>query len=723
MRKHQFLGVVIAAVGICGGCGAKDTPERAMPLHQLAESAEVLAEVSVLDLGTESSRSHLLAGWSFDERDSQMRTFVWSNGPESTLELFVAEPANLCLELLCRPFTFPNSPTQTVELVVNGVAAETITLEAGFQTISTVIPAGLLVAGVNSISFRYGYSRRVSDVQPSRDQRQLGVAWDEVRFIGLHDQVTVSIDRDVTLSPGTDVGFFIADWRRVVIDRVDGRSCSDCQIHIMVRGDGDREQELAVLSADTGASVIAIPDTAAPLRLGFRCTGSNAGSLTLGAPTLYGPEPGHHVTQPLRPDPGHRRPNILVYLVDALRSDRLGCYGSKLGLSPRIDAMAEKSWVFDAAVAQCSWTKPSVASLFTGLPPVEHSVNDKGHRLPDEVETIAELFAQAGYQTAGFSTNAYVSRSQGFAQGFESFEYAPASSREVTQWVAEWLTQYSADERPFFLYVHTVDPHAPYEPTPDFRRRFAPDVSDPRIGGLPSLEAMSRGEVPITPQVIADLMSLYNAEVAENDAAFGDLMDVLEASRRIENTLVVFLSDHGEEFNEHRALGHGMDLHQEVLSVPLVLHIPSQVKPRRLSMPVQHIDLVPTLMEAAGVPMTRRLEGRSLFSVASATWYEDRRIYSYLDLDGRRGIASTTARWKLILPLGGMGFRGPALYYRRNDPTERRDVASEHSVLAGYEATCARSALARMERHAVVSEAGTLDPAERRDLEALGYVD
>ncbi len=173
-------------------------------------------------------------------------------------------------------------------------------------------------------------------------------------------------------------------------------------------------------------------------------------------------------------DPARRpglRPNIVVYLIDALRADRVGCYGYDRGTTPRIDEFASTALVFTDAQAQTSWTRPAVASIFTGLLPQQHRAIDKGDVLPDQATTLAELLSAAGYQTAAVISNGNVARAFGFAQGFDYFKRLEqvtvgrevVRSGDLNPAVFSWLDR-ERDSTPFFLYVHTVDPHLPYDP-------------------------------------------------------------------------------------------------------------------------------------------------------------------------------------------------------------------------------------------------------------------
>jgi len=426
-----------------------------------------------------------------------------------------------------------------------------------------------------------------------------------------------------------------------------------------------------------------------------------------------------------------RRPNVLVYLIDTLRRDGLGCYGHPDPVSPHIDALAERGIVFEHAVAQSPWTRPSVASIFTGLWPRRHGVNRIGDALPVEVATLAELLGAAGYRTHGVIANSSVARAFGFDQGFDGYGKPPGGkwwSTDVTEAALAWLDR-ETGEGPFFLYLHTVDPHAPYAPPADIRARFASTVPDDGRGGLSWLKRLGRGEIPVTPALLADLRALYDAEVAANDASFGELVAGLGRRGLVDDTAIVVLSDHGEEFFEHGGWDHGKTLYTEVLEVPWIARFPGLPEGLRVDDLVQHVDLLPTLLAYLGLPVPAGLDGRDLLpllAAADGTREADdpaeadaAAVFSYLDSGTIRAAAVTSGRWRYIDSRTPQA--GAELYDRRRDPEERRDVLGVHPVEGGYLGTLLR-ARELTPGPIVPAVQAVIDEELRDELRALGYL-
>jgi arylsulfatase A-like enzyme len=311
--------------------------------------------------------------------------------------------------------------------------------------------------------------------------------------------------------------------------------------------------------------------------------------------------------------------NVLIVLGDTVRLDAVGVFGAGPGKTPAIDALAAAGVRFTQARAQSSWTLPSVAALFTSR--WCHEVTDWAdlpQRLPEDAVTMAELFRAKGYATGGFSANVLVNRDNGFAQGFETF-WAPPT--EASMWTdalttaehaALWLRR--EQHRPFFAYVHFVDPHSPYCP-PEERPK------DPKapVPGDASLSFYGKHPLPDA-ATLAEWRRLYAAEVALVDRGLTRVLSALEPEVR-RRTTVVFLADHGEEFLDHGFLGHGWSLYEELLRVPLVVAGPGIPAGRIVTQPVGLIDLLPTLAARAkiadaaaaaswrGVDLSRALSG------------------------------------------------------------------------------------------------------------------
>jgi arylsulfatase A-like enzyme len=408
--------------------------------------------------------------------------------------------------------------------------------------------------------------------------------------------------------------------------------------------------------------------------------------------------------------------------VDALRADHLGCYGYPRSTSTRIDAFAREATVF-RAVAASSWTKPSVASVFTGRSPIVHQAQDRGDALPPGTITLARTMRAAGYRTYALYGNAWVGQTFGIDAGFEERRLLADRSDRLTRELVARLRRLRPEER-LFAYVHTIDPHAPYEPTPEYRQRFCPPGNALRRITAVELEneaARARQGQAVAPGRVEEIAALYDAEIAFNDRQFGLFLDELKRLGIYDDSLVVFTSDHGEELFDHGGVAHGQTLFREVLDVPLVVKWPrgTEPAPGASAAPAALLDVLPTVLDCAGLPLPPGLDGRSLLR-GRADRPRGGGILSYLDLDGVQLQSVTEGRWKLVRtgPLDSPR-PGFALYDTGMGP-ETSDVAALHPSVV--ERLAARLDAEARSRPRAPPPQATLPAAVVDRLRALGYV-
>jgi len=316
-------------------------------------------------------------------------------------------------------------------------------------------------------------------------------------------------------------------------------------------------------------------------------------------------------------------PNVFVLVVDALRADHLGLYGYPMNTSPRLAEYAKRGVVFDRAYAQAPSTFPSTAVMLVSQYPSDvQLVSEHAFQLGQEWITLPEVLQDAGYRTAFFTANplhAYdsfsdgKSRSHGFEQGFDEF-FAGSRfysdrlrARELNERVMEWIAQDDAG-KPFLALVWYVDPHTPYEPPEEFRALF-PDSYEGETDWNKHMGKLWATGESIPEEARQHLISLYDAEIAYADASIGEILDELDEEGVLRNTMLIVTADHGEAFHEHGTWVHGLGLYEELIRVPLIIIPPgggvAQQTTRNTAV-VGHIDLMPTILDYAGVPSEKR---------------------------------------------------------------------------------------------------------------------
>jgi len=367
-----------------------------------------------------------------------------------------------------------------------------------------------------------------------------------------------------------------------------------------------------------------------------------------------------------------RSGNVLVICVDVLRSDHVGAYGYPRATSPSMDTLARSGVVFESAFSAASWTKPSVPSYFTGRFPHQHGVYHGSRELDgklvtdvlqSEEQTLAELFKAQGFRTVAIQANPTVGAEFGFSQGFDEFLEEDVSGEDVRKRFESWLGRLDPDT-PFFAYVHFNDVHLPYDPPGSHRTAFGDGVSevDFSTGAWKLLKRRVRdGKVQVSDADRQTMIDLYDGEIQYADTQIDEALSALDDLGVLDETLVVVLSDHGEELLDRGGIGHGSTLYNELLSVPLIFRFPGDEHAGlRIAEPVSLVDLLPTLMDYFGLEIPAGATGRSLLPLISGQPMDPRPVYSEGIHSSSYQQALRVGDWKYIVsvPVEKGGYSG-----------------------------------------------------------------
>ena len=413
------------------------------------------------------------------------------------------------------------------------------------------------------------------------------------------------------------------------------------------------------------------------------------------------------------PGKGAESPNIILITLDTTRADRMGFLGSKRGLTPNLDALAQESAVFTRAYSQVPLTTPSHATILTGTYPQFHGVIDFQIALPKDVPYGPEIFHGQGYKTAAFVGSMALAPgtiAPGFERGFDTYnaDFHPEalgrnyyhkkdrnrtverSGDEVVALALEWLAQ--QPKGPFFLWIHLYDAHAPYEPPEPYATRYA---SEPYDGGI-----------------------------AYEDAVVGKFIEQLKARKLYDGAVIAAMADHGESLGAHGEDTHGVFLYDETIHVPLLVKLPHGTG-RRIENRVELVDVMPTLLGAAGITVPAAMQGESLLGLVKAddaamVAWRDRPAYAQADYPHLTYEWSALQSWRT----------GKYLYVqapRRELYDQTVDAKAEHNLATASPAV-ADTLAAKMEgfrdkttSHREASKVA-VDPAAEQKLAALGYM-
>jgi arylsulfatase A-like enzyme len=388
-----------------------------------------------------------------------------------------------------------------------------------------------------------------------------------------------------------------------------------------------------------------------------------------------------------RPEPPRL---VVVYVMDALRSDTVGHLGGREGVSPVYDRLAREGVTFESHRSVAPNTLPSTKALFTGRPFVSRG----GWKLsPEDGATLAERFRAAGWRTGLFSGNVYVSPAYGTDRGFEHVAEevqidvgAPPggagyndNAERAHRAALAWLAALPPGERAF-LYLHTIHPHNPYDPPEPFRSRYTEGARSSIDGSTETLLALKKGSLEAGPEDRERLRGLYDGSFAYNDRELGRFLEAALAGRAPGEALVALTSDHGEEHFEHGGVLHGYTLYEEMLRIPLVLWSPGRLVPAAVQRPTDTLDLHATLLDLAGLDRGEEPPGPSGRPLPRAALADDPGYVHLAAASSVQGgiLSARTDRWKLVwAPRAGLGWGMGEGIGRSRDPEYLFDLKAD----------------------------------------------
>jgi arylsulfatase len=417
--------------------------------------------------------------------------------------------------------------------------------------------------------------------------------------------------------------------------------------------------------------------------------------------------------------------NVVMIVLDAAGARYFGSYGNELPTTPNLDAFAAGGTLFERAYSQSPATVMSIGSVMSGKYPPTYFDPKKPFNLANE-ETLPEVLQRAGFRTAAFSQNPWVSPKFGFGGGFDEFhldrELSMTEPRdpdkrgvpdmEMVSDVAAWIRR-AADDR-FFLFVHLLPPHAPYTPPLPFAGKFDPNWDGPR-GALRTPIDLVSGKADLAAGELDTLLYAYQENLAFADSLAATILDQLSSSEVLDHSLVVVTADHGEAFMEHGWLSHGTSLYDEMLHVPLLIRWPACLGsfPSRWSNTVELRRLFATISDAAGLDGGDRTDS-ILAMLRGEAPPGDRLVRADVFTPARDRLRSVIV-WpdKLIAWESGK----VELYDLEADPRETTNLAASRPEAVAR----LRAELDEQRPEIVLGEKADLGDGTRDRLRALGY--
>lgn len=433
--------------------------------------------------------------------------------------------------------------------------------------------------------------------------------------------------RSVKLSPGQRVSWFTMPGKD---QKFSAQVSGDAHLEITPY-DGKTE----VFKSSNGALTVDFQKFAGkPVKIEFANDSAQPASLT--QPTLRtAPKPAVARAEPPK--------YILVWIIDTLRADHTQVYNPKTEVqTPNLVAYTKQAATFQSGTVQGNSSLPTSASIFSAAYSPNHGMITEKAKLPADHVVLGEPFDKAGWETALYSSNGYVSKSWGFSRGFDTEvnpirENRPSDTEYLWPEAEAWLKKVVTEkpDKSALLYINTVDPHVPYDPPVSILKTYTSSsgtvgkVSPRGTGQL--LHDMAGGKIKLSDAEATYMHDLYKGEITYNDLWFGKMLESLEAMGIRDKTMIVITSDHGEEFGEYGRWGHGISVNQELVDVPMIIGYTPWTKDGRLvSQDVEVVDILPTLLDATGLPQADSTQGDSLVDlILDPTERHPRAAFSY----------------------------------------------------------------------------------------------
>ncbi len=679
---NALFGVTLLAAA---GAGASD-----LRLYSLLDN-RVMAHLDqgglVLDAGSPGFARYVLGNfgqaWRLGERiDGTTSALVSGRQGRIRVPMTERQAKAVSFELSARGLL----KGQRVTVFINGKKLGDLEIPQRWQTGKLSVPEGALVPGENVVRLTFRRSTKFKGARTAAAIGWVRFALPDAPSLGDAGPETALARGDALHLPAQGgVGFYLMPPKGTrLVAKVTPDGGGACDLALVRNSDGQGTKILTqkhVAGPDLDLSVPLGAEGGQPMRLDLLASGPQCRGLLLADPWLVAAE-----TRPGGSRPAKRPKRIVFWMIDTLRADRIGAYRKTRVKTPTLDRLVEEGTTFIRYSVEGNESKVSHASVFTGVYPVVHRVLGEKAKLPDRLVTIAEAFKAAGFRTAGLISNGYVSDAWNYHQGFQTYrnyirENKANDAKAVLGHATRWLDRY-ASKGPFYLYLGTIDPHVTYrahqgilelyDPKP-YRGRFKRFLSGVELGKI------KEGKLKISDRDKLRIEALYDNEVTYNDRYLGDLLVYLQTKGMLDDTLIVVTGDHGDEFWDHGSCGHGSGVYQDLVWVPLIFRLPGLFpQGRRIEVEADGVDIMPTLLDAAGVPIPKGVQGESLLR-----WiYADRPVYPRTTISTHYDqiYALRSGDWKLILYKGGKA----KLFDLRKDPKEQRDVLRDKSVARRY---------------------------------------
>ncbi len=710
-------------------------------LLELSHLADIDHHGLYIDFGGPARHKYTVgnwgSGWGSDGLDGDV-TFT-RVGNTGRVYFPLSAPRDITLRFQIRPIG-----SHRMQVFMNGESLRGVVLEQGrqFRAYDVTVPAARTRAGENQLLLRFGGTETENGEAVAVDVGSIrvveGAPRDDAEFSPPQWDTLVSAvemegveRRALAFRSPTTLSYYLEVPERARFVFGVAAEGGDLEARVRVTPEGGEPNE--IFHARPGGAwrdhaINLASYRGQVVRLELLVSGTGHGRVAWSTPAVMAPP----LEVAERPQPIR---NVVVLLIDTLRADRLQPYNPASRVeTPTFTRLANEGVLFEQAQTVENWTKPSCASVLTGLSPSTHGAKTSEARLPASAELLSEALHAQGFATGSFIANGYVSDRFGFDQGWDSYnnfirEGRSTEAENVFAEAASFIESHRDDR--FFVYVQTIDPHVPYDPPSEYLRRYDASSYSGRVQPRSTpdlLEDAKRGRVSFNDNDRRRLEALHDGEISYHDHHLGEFLARLEQLGVADDTLVVVTSDHGEEFDDHGSWGHGHSIFQELIGVPLVFYRPGGIPGgRRVQHTVSTMNIAQTVLDLTGVEGMPRAEGRSLVPDLLGDVPAGPQV-AFSDFQDIRRVARA-GRYKLVVRAN----HSSVMFDLQADPNEEHERPVNDFPIAGryvrillgqYLGAANRGQWLRGQQDQVgglETEQAEMDDTIRAQLRALGY--
>jgi choline-sulfatase len=580
----------------------------------------------------------------------------------------------------------PLAPKQKVSIFVNEKNIGTVDIEAKKKRYQVAVPAAALKVGENRLRFTF----RVAAALAVGGKRGAAAFTDLTlgpAIAGIPPEPVGARVSEMALGgvrrnaisiagKGSRVSYYVQPPEGANLAFSYGSDVAGAHAVVRVAVDGGKPRQLLDSVASAKWAEVSVPLGAAGGQAVRIDLVSRGGAVAWAEPRLMVNAPAHPKV-PADPQFDH----VFIWMVDTLRADKVHAYNPKTRVeTPNYDAFAADSTRFEWAQVPGTWSLPSHASLLTGVYPTVHKATAHEAKLSKDVAFIAEDMKKKGFKTAIFSSNGYVSGKWGFQRGWDAYrnfirENLPNGADYLWKTAKTWMLQ--NQQKPEFAYLATIEPHVAYTPKAEYLKKYwnkpYKGPLKPALTGV-QLGSVGSGKLKLNDNDKAYLEALHDGEITQSDAVFATFIADLKAANLYDRSVVIVVSDHGDEFGEHGRFGHGHSVYQELTHVPLMIRAPGRMPRGKLvHCDVEIMDLYTTMLDLVGAPVGEHIQGASLIPLAWDDVGQSPRAAFTIDGQVARGLK--VARYRLVGASGRL-----ELYDEFEDRLEQKDVAAERPI-------------------------------------------